>query len=259
MTWDLASDPYVTRSTASRSRSKSNSANGYGYNSYHGNEADDESSDSSTAGFSYGIGIQGSFPSTERIRLRWAKPVKNLDIPRYGRDDMDSSAGSIESGRHRAGVKSVKGEMTCIVKGKLVDGDGPEGAIMEVEYKGTCKDVWYPGVAVLLGLDVGLEAKNSDVTWYDEEGSSGAGWEVTGGTGYTGFDVGATTNPRTLGRFDSLESNTSGPQIYISPSSPLHPSNPLSRQNSSSSANSHNSNASTSSLLRAPLRCAERC
>ncbi|KAI3619460.1 replication factor-a protein 1 [Moniliophthora roreri] len=253
MTWDLASDPYVTRSTVSRSRSKSNSTNGYGYNSYHGNEADDESSDSSTAGFSYGIGIQGSFPSTERIRLRWAKPVKNLDIPRYGRDDMDSSVASMENGRHRVGVKSIKGEMSCIVKGKMMNGGRSEGAIMDVEYKGTCKDVWYPGVAVLLGMDVGLEAKNSDVTWYDGEGSPGAGWEVTGGTGYTGFDVGVATNPRTLGRFDSLESNSSGPQIYISPSSPSRPSNLPSRQNSSSSAISHNSNSSTSSLLRAPL------
>ncbi|KAL0577806.1 60S acidic ribosomal protein P1 [Marasmius crinis-equi] len=241
--WDLASDPHVTRAPTSSARSRA-SSNGYGTNSYHGNEADDESSDSSTAGFSYGCGIQGSFPSTERIRLRWAKPVKNLDIPRYG--SMESSTSTIESGRRRVGVKSVKGEMTCIVKGKATTVDGTEGVVMEMEYKGTCKDVWYPGVATLLGMDVSLEAKNSDVSWFRGEGSPGAGWDINGGTGYTGFDVGNETNPRqAAGRFDSMESNSSNPQIHITPTSPLGASSTYpSRQNS---------NASSSSLLRAPL------
>ncbi|KAG7092897.1 hypothetical protein E1B28_009204 [Marasmius oreades] len=244
--WDLASDPHVTRAaTSPRSRA---SSNGYGHNSYHGNEADDESSDSSTAGFSYGCGIQGSFPSTERIRMRWAKPVKNLDIPRYGygRDNLEISTASIDTGRRRVGVKSAKGEMTCIVKGKARSSDGAEGIIMDVEYKGTCKDVWYPGVATLLGMDVSLEAKNSDVSWLQGEGSPGSGWEVTGGSGYTGFDAGNDSNPRaTGGRFDSIESSSSSPQIQITPSPSGAPSSYLSRQNSNTS--------STSSLLRAPL------
>ncbi|KAF9261403.1 hypothetical protein L218DRAFT_930902 [Marasmius fiardii PR-910] len=246
-TWDLASDPHVTR-TATSTRNRA-SSNGYGHNSYHGNEADDESSDSSTAGFSYGCGIQGSFPSTERIRVRWAKPVKNLDIPQsgYGQEKAESSAASIrDTGRKRVGVKSVKGEMTCIVKGKSRNNDGVEGVIMDVEYKGTCKDVWYPGVATLLGMDVSLEAKNSDVTWFDSEKSPGVGWEVTGGPGYTGFDAGNDSNPRATGvRFDSMESISSNPQIQITPSASSPSSSYPSRQNSNTS--------SSTSLLRAPL------
>ncbi|KAL0059985.1 60S acidic ribosomal protein P1 [Marasmius tenuissimus] len=239
--WDLASDPHVTRAATSSTRSRA-SSNGYGQNSYHGNEADDESSDSSTAGFSYGCGIQGSFPSTERIRVRWAKPVKNIDIPRHG--SLDNSMSSVDTGRRRVGVKSAKGEMTCVVKGKTVMPEGTEGVVMDVEYKGTCKDIWYPGVATLLGMDIGLEAKNSDVSWFRGEGSLGAGWDINGGTGYTGFDVGNSSNPRqTTGRFDSMESNSSNPQIQDIPTSPPGaPGSFLSRQNSSSS-----------SLLRAPL------
>ncbi|KAJ3876574.1 hypothetical protein F5051DRAFT_355274 [Lentinula edodes] len=219
--WDLASEPHVTRNTTSRSRS----------NSYNNNFADDESSDSSTVGFSYGCGISGTFPSAERIRVRWAKPLRSFDT-------VDSS-----DGRRRVGVKDVKGEMTCVIRGQAGN-----GVLMEVSYKGTCKGVWFPGVATMLGMDVGLIAKNSGVTW--AEGFPNE-WQVNGGTGYTGFDVGSNQK---LSRHDSLESNAGNPDINILPSTPNgeikfpRASGLASGQDSTSSTSS-----STSSLLRAPL------
>ncbi|KAJ7137734.1 hypothetical protein C8R44DRAFT_335991 [Mycena epipterygia] len=216
--WDLTSDPHVTRATSSR-QSRS------GTFSY-GNIADDESSDSSTTGFSDGCGIQGTFPSAERIRVRWAKPTKVVG----GGDD----------GRRRVGVKDVKGEMTCAVLGKMWDPEQQrDGILMNVEYKGTCKGVWFPGVATMLGMDVSLEAKGSDVSWVPGQPSD---WQVGGGAGYTGFDVGVAPKPEPPSRHDSLESSYSnGPQIFLSAERP--PSG-MSRQSSTSSS---------SSLLRGPL------
>jgi len=37
--------------------------------------------------------------------------------------------------------------------------------MIRVEYQGKCKGVWFAGVATMLGMDVGLDAKGSDVTW----------------------------------------------------------------------------------------------
>ncbi|KAG5636413.1 hypothetical protein H0H81_008153 [Sphagnurus paluster] len=217
--WDLTSDPHVTRTPPRLSRSNS-------YTHF----ADDESSDSSTTGFSDGCGIQGTFPSADRIRVRWAKPLKNVDVP-----------GGSNDGRRRVGVKEVKGEMTCVIRGKSKarERNGVEGLVMDVEYKGTCRGVWFPGVATLLGMDVGLETKGSDVYWVDGSPSE---WEVNGGVGYTGFDVGA--SPRQSGlqsRSVSLDSNT--PHIHIA-SSP---------QDALSAQASRNEASSSASLLRAPL------
>ncbi|KAJ6502109.1 hypothetical protein C8R45DRAFT_1070652 [Mycena sanguinolenta] len=213
--WDLTSDPHVTRATSSR-QSRSGS---YSY----GNIADDESSDSSTAGFSEGCGIQGTFPSAERIRVRWAKPMKVV-----GGGD----------GRRRVGVKDVKGDMSCAVLGKMWDAEHQrEGILMNVEYKGTCKGVWYSGVATMLGMDVSLEAKGSDISWVPGRLND---WEVGGGAGYMGFDVGASLKPDGPSRHDSLDSSyaNGGPQIFLTAE------RSLSRQSSMSSS---------SSLLRGPL------
>ncbi|KAJ7112426.1 hypothetical protein C8R43DRAFT_1040718 [Mycena crocata] len=216
--WDLTSDPHVTRATSSRQSRAGNFS--------YGNIADDESSDSSTTGFSDGCGIQGTFPSAERIRVRWAKPTRVV--------------GGGGDGRRRVGVKDVKGEMTCAVLGKMWDPEQQrEGIVMNVEYKGTCKGVWFPGVATMLGLDVSLEAKGSDISWVPGKGSD---WEVGGGAGYTGFDVGASPKSEPPSRHDSLDSSYSnGPQIFLS--AERGPSG-MSRQSSTSSS---------SSLLRGPL------
>lgn len=209
-----------------RSSSKRLSRN----NSYN-NFADDESSDSSTVGFSDGCGIQGTFPSVDRIRLRWATPSKHVDVAE-------------SDGRRRVGVRDVKGEMTCIVLGKAKNEiSGSEGIMVEVEYKGTCKGVWFGGVATLLGMDVGLEAKGSDVSWVQGLEPK---WLVGGSTGYTGFDTGA--SPNVAPRQPSKESSG----IFVSPSSPDGRSSSvmISRHSSNSST------ASTASLLRAPLPAA---
>ena len=206
--WELASEPLVAR-TPSRSGSSAEMA-------------DDESSDSSayTGGSSGGILVQGSFPSTERLRVRWAQPTKNI---------------ANSDGRRRVGVKEAKGEMTTIVLGKAQDpSGGREGILMRLEYKGTCKGIWFPGVATMLGMDIGLEAKGADVVWPLGEDTK---WTVAGGTGYTGFDVGPPSTP--VSRQPSPELPAG-----MSTSSMLYPSPITTRQDSSSS---------TSSLLRAPL------
>ncbi|KAG6899414.1 hypothetical protein C0993_010451 [Termitomyces sp. T159_Od127] len=223
--WDLTSDPHVTRAATRPSRSNT-------YSHF----ADDESSDSSTAGFSDGCGIQGTFPSAERIRIRWAKPIKSIDSPAR-------TGGS----RRRVGVREVKGDMTCIVRGKqrVKERDGADGVLLDVIYKGSCRGVWFPGVATLLGLDVGLETKGSDTYWVDGAPNT---WEVSGGGGgaYQGFDIGA--SPRQAGfqsRTASLESNSSN-------ASQLHA---LSSPQDASTAQFMRTNSSSSdiSLMRAPL------
>ena len=67
--WDMMVDPHVTRTSSSRRPA-------YSYQHF----ADDEDSDSNASpGFSDGVGIQGSFPSTEVIHVRWAVPRRNID------------------------------------------------------------------------------------------------------------------------------------------------------------------------------------
>ncbi|TFK54657.1 hypothetical protein OE88DRAFT_1642017 [Heliocybe sulcata] len=201
--WDLTADPHVTRNASS----KASRASSYTH------FADDESSDSSTAGFSDGCGIQGTFPSTEQVRVRWATPMKTVE----------------GDGRRRVGVRDVKGEMTAVVLGKGRDKTG-EGVVMKLEYSGTCQGVWFPGVATLLGLDVTLDGQGSDVSWLP---GADARWFIDGGRGFTGYDAGSP--PSMVSRPSSLEV----PDVSVSSASPFKPNV---RQSSSSS-----------SLLRAPL------
>ncbi|KAG2157513.1 hypothetical protein DEU56DRAFT_23610 [Suillus clintonianus] len=216
--WELTSEPHVTRTTSRPSRSGS-----------YADMADDESSDSSayTDRGSGGIAILGTFPSADRLRVRWAAPMKTIDS---------------KDGRRRVGVKEVKGEMTCHVLGKDTDPkSGREGILMRLEYKGTAKGVWFPGVATMLGMDVGLEARGSDVIWAPAEEPT---WTVAGGTGYTGFDINPPSTP--VSRQASLEFPQTSPLEFAS-NSRLQAPAPATRHDSSSSA------GSTSSLLRAPL------
>ncbi|KAG1778480.1 hypothetical protein EV702DRAFT_1044377 [Suillus placidus] len=216
--WELTSEPHVTRTTTRPSRSGS-----------YADMADDESSDSSayTDRGSGGIAILGTFPSADRLRVRWAAPMKTMDS---------------KDGRRRVGVKEVKGEMTCHVLGKDSDpSSGREGILMKLEYKGTAKGVWFPGVATMLGMDVGLEARGSDVIWAPAEEPT---WTVTGGAGYTGFDVNPPSTP--VSRQVSLEFSQSSP-LESYPNSQLQTPVLATRHDSTSSAGSN------SSLLRAPL------
>ncbi|KAK2466831.1 hypothetical protein APHAL10511_001089 [Amanita phalloides] len=216
-TWDLASDPHVSRAIPNRLKRTTS------YSQF----ADDESSDSSQTTLSNGCGIQGTFPSAERVRLRWAKPMKVVDVPDAG------------DGRRRVGVREVKGDMTCTIQGKYKDQrKNVEGVVMHVEYKGTCKGIWFPGVATLLGLDVGLEAKNSDVSWIPGFTSA---WQVGGGAGYTGFDIGKGLMISPNSRTSSFDTNsprmTPPPTEFLGPDSQFNP----------------HADISTPSLLRVPL------
>ncbi|KAF8911057.1 hypothetical protein CPB84DRAFT_1763256 [Gymnopilus junonius] len=216
-TWDLTSDPHVTR-TASTRPSRTNSYSHF---------ADDESSDSSVINTTEGCVIQGTFPSAERIRIRWAKPIKILNIP----SDHDGN-------RRRVGIEDVKGEMVCIVRGqgRSVNNPEVEGILMQVQYQGQCKGIWFPGVATLLGLDMSLRAKGSDISWPKGYPSQ---WEVSGSDGYTGFNN-SKEMPPTISRTPSLGSEGRG-VITQTDSTTTHL---ISKTNPGSS---------TSSLLRAPL------
>ena len=215
--WDVASDPHVSRVASNRlTRQRS-------YSHF----ADDESSDSSQTTSSDGCSVQGTFPSAERIRLRWAKPMKVVDVPDGG------------DGRRRVGVREVKGDMTCVIQAKYRDSaKNVEAVVMHVEYKGTCKGIWFPGVATLLGLDVGLEAKNSDVLWVP--GTSPT-WEVEGSPGYSGFDIGR-------GPLLSQDSRASSFDSTISQVTP----SPVEFPGYDTQMNAHH-DLSTPSLLHAPL------
>jgi hypothetical protein len=206
-TWDLTSDPHVTRTASSR-RSRA----------IYNDLADDESSDSTngaTPGFADGCGIQGTFPSAEHIRVRWASPLKPGEVP------------ETSDGRRRAGVRDVKGEMTCTVLGK-----SKGGVLAKLDYKGTCKGVWFPGVATLLGVDVALAAPDCKISW---PSGMDLKWSVNGSKGFTGFAVG----PSLSG--DSRAASAANTPQLVSSSTPP---NGLVRQDLS---------YSNASLLRAPL------
>lgn len=148
--------------------------------------------------------------------------------------------------------------MTCIVlpntkfgrKGKHRSVDpyqlGQDGSIaMKLEYSATCKGVWFPGVATLLGLDVGLDAGDCEVEWAP---IGDQGWTITGGPGYNGFVIGPPEMP-SLSRRSSQEF-------------PSRPSTPATRSRIPTANGIANGltngvngvNGSTSvSLLRAPL------
>lgn len=212
----MTADPHVTR-VANPRRSP------YQYQHF----ADDESSDSASAtGFSDGFGIQGTFPSTERIRVRWAAPVRSIE-------------NGTRAGRRRVGVTDVRGEMLCTISGRGRDRTtGKEGVLVHLDYKGTCQGIWYPGVATLLGMDVGLEATGCEVSWAK---GSDSGWDVLGGAGYTGHEIDGAEQPHT-----EKQTSFDMPTMTIS-----HLPTPATPNGHTSSR--HSSISSTSSLLRAPL------
>ena len=214
----MTADPHVTRMANPR-------RSAYQYQHF----ADDESSDSASApGFSDGFGIQGTFPSTERIRVRWAAPVRSIE-------------NGTRAGRRRVGVAEARGEMLCTISGRGRDRTtGQEGVLVHLDYKGTCQGIWYPGVATLLGMDVGLEATGCEVSWAK---GNDPGWDVLGGSGYTGHEIDGAEQPHT-------ENQTSFdmPTMTISSSKLPTPATPNGHTPSRQSSIS-----STSSLLRAPL------
>ncbi|KAI5119935.1 hypothetical protein M0805_002124 [Coniferiporia weirii] len=209
--WDLATEPHVTRTSKLGRRASV-------YNEF----ADDESSEASVAGVSENCMIRGTFTSSDIIRIRWASPLKMQDFPDQG------------DGRRRVGVSEVKGHMTCTILDTL-----PEGVKMRLDYQGTCTGVWFPGVATLLGMDVGLDANGCRITW---PGNSDGQWAVDGDPALTGFTVGLPQS--TLTRQNSLEL----PQMTIRESPDV--SGLLTGE---TLPNGRGPSTSSASLLRAPL------
>ncbi|KAF7793284.1 hypothetical protein EIP86_004395 [Pleurotus ostreatoroseus] len=222
--WEFRVEPHVvTKPMKQLTRNNS-------YNSF----ADDESSDASDSR-SNGYAVRGSFPSTDRLRISWATPRKTEDVP------------VTIDGRSRVGIRNVKSDITCSVlrrdKGKVRGrrGSSEGGVAMKVDYTATCRGVWFPGVATLLGMDLALDAGDCDVSWAPDGDRY---WTVVGTTGYTGFSVGPQPKP------SSQKSVEDAPPIRISPSSPE-------KQKGSSIptrlSNAEAASRSTASLLRAPL------
>lgn len=219
--WDLTSDPPVSRHTSRRSLSRNS------------NFADDESSDSSSSGYGGGYVIQGSFPSTDCMRVRWAIPVKSSDIK------------ETSDGRRRVGIREVDGTMTCTIQEKSV-GKGKsrgrsgveddEGIAMKLEYTGACKGIWFPGVATMLGMDVSLDVGNCEVTWAPGEERK---WTVNGAAGFTGFAVGPPPTP--------VSKKPDGPQLVVLPATPNG------RADNRAEEERKRWPSSSASLLRAPL------
>ena len=115
---------------------------------------------------------------------------------------------------------------------------------MKVEYNATCQGVWFPGVATMLGMDVGLECDDFDVSWHPEGEKK---WTVTGESGFTGFAVGPPPRISSRPALSRESSSENTPPMYILPSSP----DGRSTSKPSTAFNTrHNSSAS---LLRAPL------
>lgn len=217
--WDILSDPPVSRHKRSHSR-----------NSHF---ADDESSDSSSSGYGDGYVIQGSFPSTDCMRVRWATPMKTGDMK------------ETSDGRRRVGIREVEGAMSCMVheknsnKGKARGRAGvedDEGIVMKLEYTGTCKGIWFPGVATMLGMDVGLDAGDCEVSWAPGEEPK---WTVNGAAGFTGFAV--ATPPGTT------------PKRPSAPQPSMTPTTPNGKAINKAAEESSRWPSTSASLLRAPL------
>lgn len=185
--WDLSSEPIVTYQPLHRPR-----VTPYEFLPDDEQSPSDDGHSSSSTGTT--AGIQGNFPSTDRIRIRWAAPL-----------NRHQGNGALADGRRRLGVDMVNGLLRSTIMGQDKEGRTK----LKFDYEGTCNGLWFPGVATQLGMEVVLDAKGRSVAW-DGEG----GWDVTGGTGFTGFDAGSATEPESPSR----PSRDSGIRPQMTPS-----------------------------------------
>ncbi|KLO19143.1 hypothetical protein SCHPADRAFT_992919 [Schizopora paradoxa] len=171
--WDVATVPHVNR-TAMKHSTRPNAYSAL---------ADDESSESSLAGLYDNCLVQGTFTSTDRISIRWATPLRGELLPKQS------------DGRRRAQVGSMKSTLTCTILERV-----PDGVKLRLDYQGICSNIWFPGVATQLGLDILLDNQGCQVDWP----SIGEGqWSIDGDPAMAGFNIGP---PRgTLSRQSSLE------------------------------------------------------
>ena len=197
--WDLTSDPPVTRGI-------------FNPTNPHSDMADDESSDSSYPSIGThpdGCGIQGNFPSTERIRIRWAAPLK------------PNSTLMTRDGRRQVGIREVSAETQYEILRRHHD-----GLVVKVDHKAHCKGVWFPGVATMVGLDIKLHTSECDVSWAPE---SEPKWNVTGQNGFTGFSVDTPVQLSAHNPIDSPDSVTTAlPNGNVGVSRPRYSESPSS-------------------------------
>lgn len=160
--WDLTSDPLVTYKPSHGARSTS-------YEQLADDEISLEDSVEAGAVSASSSGVQGTFPSAERIRVRWAAPM-----------NRNQGLGVLADGRRRVGVDEAVGSMHCTILGR----DEQKRTKLRLEYEGTCKGLWFPGVATQVGLVVVLDGKGRHLSWASEDEK----WEISGGNGLTGHD-----------------------------------------------------------------------
>ncbi|EJD53134.1 hypothetical protein AURDEDRAFT_180704 [Auricularia subglabra TFB-10046 SS5] len=195
--WDVTTDPVVQHRNSSLQLPAS---------SRYGHVADDEDfSDASETNVQTETGlvvIQGAFPSTDRLRIRWA-PALNADtLP------LD--------GWQRASCSRVDGKLRLTVLEALRDPESPaqcNALRLGIEYTAECRGVVHPGVATRLAMDVMLDSRGQAINWaYPSEASPGgrsaATWNVISDKGLLGFDAGgqSPSTPQALSRRTSSSS-----------------------------------------------------
>lgn len=140
--WDFLTDPPVTRRV-----DRPGIRNG------------DEDQPSDHAPVTSGVEvIQGAFQSTDCLHIRWAPP-----LPRRSRP---------ENGMWRVNMQTSTAIMKCqiLARNELT-------LKMGILYEARCSELWHPGVATIVGLDIVLDAKRKTVLWPEEEHLKG--WLVT--------------------------------------------------------------------------------
>ncbi|KAG8826538.1 hypothetical protein FRC19_008697 [Serendipita sp. 401] len=160
--WDLSSDPVVSYKHSYGSRSTS-------YEQMADDEVSLEDSLEASAHISSVGGVQGTFPSSDRIRIRWAAPLSRSQGPNAPAD-----------GRHRIGVEEANGFIHCTILGV----DREDRTKLKFDYEGICRGMWFPGVATQVGLDVMLDGKGRSISWAGDDSH----WEVSGDATLTGVD-----------------------------------------------------------------------
>lgn len=168
--WDFLTDPPVTRRfdrTGARN----------------GDEDHPSDHTSTTPGVEV---IQGAFQSTEYLHVRWAPP-----LPRRSRP---------ENGMWRVNMQTSNATMKCQVLAR-----NESTLRMGISYEATCSELWHPGVATIVGLDVVLDAKRRAIFWPEEDHLKG--WTVAArGEAFVGINKDLS---QAVSRHSSLESGFS--------------------------------------------------
>ena len=206
--WDLATDPAVNQRAH------------LWRNSLPAGHAADNDSDTSDAGVTNDgelSVIQGSFQSSDRIRVRWAAPRQSFhSLP------MD--------GLLRASLDRLDAKLLIAVEQVLWHPQKPAvcaGLRLRLQYNATCRGMHFPGVATALAVDVMLDARSQTTTWARTGDHHHPRWTIDAERpAYDGVDRGdSPSHPGDLSRRTSSSSFEGGSL----PGSPLSSDHPRSR------------------------------